>query len=237
MAKAAKKESTNTSLVNIDEELAKKAAVISGKISAPGGDKIKITQDKQFVLPDGTKSPGPMSVVILDFISGNFFYDRPFKRGEESPPACFALSDKPKGMIPDASSPDVQAKTCDECPNNIFGSKGAGKACANTRLLAVVQPGSEDSPIYILQVSPTATKAFDAYVGTIKSQFNSTPIKVVTEIYFDPNLEYPSLRFGNPTPNKDLAAHFARMGQALERLMVAPDVSQYEAPSKKKVKK
>lgn len=227
-----------TSVVNIREELKKEAAAIKDRIGAPGGDLIRTTQDKNFVLPDGTKTNQALRVVILDFVSINSFFDRPYKKGEESPPACFAISKEPKGMIPSKNSPDKQADACDVCPNNEWGSNGEGKACGNGRLIAVVEDSNNpEAPIRLIKISATAIKAFDAYVKTIQTQFDTPPVGVVTEIYFDPSVTYASLRFGNPAPNEHLDIHFHRRAAAMERLLTEPDVSQYKPPAPVKAAK
>lgn len=231
----AKAKTPGTALVDIQAELKKRKEGITKRIQAPSGDFIRVTQDKKFKLPDGTSGPGPLNLVILDFICVNMFYDRPYKEGDKTPPACLAIGEEPLSMVPDPVSPDKQADSCGVCPNNQWGSKGAGKACTNTRVLALVAPDDDPtSPILLLKVSPTAIKAFDGYVATIASQFDSLPVAVETEIYFDPNLTYGSLRFGNPVPNKNLEVHFARMKAAAERLKAVPDVSAYEPPPKVK---
>lgn len=222
------------------EQLRAESDEVAKRIQAPGGDLIKLTKDKHFKLPDGTKHPGPLSIVILDFVSTNKFFDRPYKEGEVTPPACFAIGLEPTSLIPSKNSPDKQAATCKDCPNNQFGSKGDGKACGNHRLLAVVAGTGDDgadpeAPLYMLQVSPTGVKAFDGYVSTIRGQYQVPPIGVVTDIYFDPSSEYQSLRFGNPQPNVNLEMHFGRRTAARARLMTEPDVSAY-TPAKKKAK-
>lgn len=232
MAKAG----AGTSIVNIQAELKKQAAeAVKERIQAPSGDFIRVTQDKKFKLPTGQESEGPLNLVIIDFLSVNQFFDRPYKEGEIIPPACIAMGVNPRTMKPEASSPDKQAEDCESCPNNQFGSKGAGKACSNMRLLAVVEPNNDPkSPIYLLKVSATAIKSFDGYVATIQTQFDSLPISVVTDVYFDPNSKYPSLRFGNPVPNTNLEVHFNRMKDAKARLSVVPDLTAYVAPKGKK---
>lgn len=228
---------TGKALVDIKEEMRKQVEAIKGRISAPSGDFIKVQQDKKFKMPDGATNPGPLSVVILDFVSANYFYDRPYKEGEVVPPACYALNEQPELMKPSEKSPLKQADTCKQCPNDQFGSNGRGKACTNTRLLAVTTPDDDaSSPIYLLKVSPTGIKAFDAYVKTVEAQYELPPIGVVTEIYFDPNSKWASLRFGNPTLNKNLEVHFNRQKGAKERLLTEPDTSQYSAPKNKRGK-
>lgn len=236
MAKASK--ATGTAVLDIKAELKKRAEGIKDRIQAPSGDSIRVTQDKKFKLPNGQEGPGPLALVILDFICVNTFFDRPYKEGDILPPACMALGQNPKTLVPEAVSPVKQADSCAECPNNVFGSDGAGKACKNLRLLAVVEDNDNpDSPIYLLKVSPTAIKAFDGYVATIQTQFDSLPVSVVTDVYFDPNLKYGSLRFGNPRPNPNLAIHFDRIAAATARLGVIPDVSTYTPPPKSGKKK
>lgn len=223
---------------SIKEQLAADTAALANRIQAPGGDKIKLTKKKTFKLPDGTEHPGPLTVVIVDFVSVNKFFDKPYKEGEVTPPACFAVGLEPTSLVPAASSPDVQSTSCATCPNNEFGSKGNGKACANHRVLAVVQ-GEGDAaldpkaPMWLLEVSPTAIKAFDAYVSTVRTQFNVPPVGVITDVFFDPSSEYQSLRFGNPQPNPNLEMHYGRKAAARERLMSVPDFSKYEKPKKK----
>lgn len=227
--------------VNIAEQLAAETKALASRIQAPGGDKIKLTKKKTFKLPDGTESPGPLTVVILDFVSMNKFFDRPYKEGEISPPACYALGLEPTNLVPSEKSPDKQSASCGTCPNNEFGSKGDGKACSNHRVLAVVAGAGDtaldpNSPMWLVEVSPTAIKAFDAYVSMVRTQFGVPPVGVITDIFFDPSSEYQSLRFGNPQPNPNLELHFGRRTAARTRLLTEPDVSAYTKPGKKKAK-
>lgn len=227
--------------VNIAEQLAAETKALASRIQAPGGDKIKLTKKKTFKLPDGTESPGPLTVVILDFVSMNKFFDRPYKEGEISPPACYALGLEPTNLVPSEKSPDKQSASCGTCPNNEFGSKGDGKACSNHRVLAVVAGAGDtaldpNSPMWLVEVSPTAIKAFDAYVSMVRTQFGVPPVGVITDIFFDPSSEYQSLRFGNPQPNPNLELHFGRRTAARTRLLTEPDVSAYTKPGKKKTK-
>jgi len=228
---------TGKSLIDIKAEMKKQVDLIKTKINAPSGDFIKVQQDKKFKMPDGAVAGGPLSVVILDFVSANYFYDRPYKEGEIVSPACFAINESPDLMKPSEKAPDKQAEACKVCPNDQFGSSGRGKACTNTRLLAVTTPDDDvNSPIYLLKVSPTGIKAFDAYVKTVEAQFELPPIGVVTEIYFAPDSKWASLRFGNPTLNKNLEVHFNRQKTAKDRLLTEPDVSQYTPPKGKRSK-
>ena len=237
----AKKKGTEVEVVKISlpaNIAAEMEAAVKGqaaKTQAPTGDKVKLTKKKTFKLPDGTETEGPISAVILDFVATNTFHDRPYKDGEASAPACFAIGEDIAALVPSKSSPDVQSKACTGCPNNEFKSKGDGKACKNGRRMVIV-PGVGDAAadpnatMWILDVSPTGLKAFDAYVKTVESQFNKPLCGVVTEIFFDPSSEYQSLRFGNPALNENVAVHWPRRAAAKKRLMTEPDVSGYKKP-------
>lgn len=219
--------------VNFSEQLAQMAAAMASRVQAPSGDTIQVSQQKEFAFPDGTTSPNPFHAVIVDFVSVNTFYKTRFDRNNITPPACFAYGDNPALMVPSNTSPEKQAESCTVCPNNQFGSDGKGKACKNQRLLAVIRVDeqgegiSSESPLWLLRLSPTAIKAFDSYVTKVARTFNVPPIGVVSHIGFDPNSQFPSIRFGQPAPNKDVNECMMRLDEARSRLMVEPDVSTY----------
>ena len=122
--------------VNYQEQLAKEAAEISKRIATPSGDRIRFNSNRSLITPDGGEGE-ELEVVVVDFVSSNLFYDGPFDRDNPQPPGCFAIGVEPSLLVPSPNSPNKQAETCSACPNNQFGSAGKGKACKNTRLLAV----------------------------------------------------------------------------------------------------
>lgn len=227
---AVKKAGPGTSVVSIQERLKAEVATIQDRIGAPGGDVIAVTQDKMFKLPDGTKHPGPMDVVIVDFVASSFFYEGAFDKDNISPPACFALGTNPSQLVASENSPVRQSDSCAGCPMNQWGSDGKGKACKNGRLLAMLPLDADnDTPVMILKVSPTAIKAFDSYVAAVARSFQLPPLGVVTEISFDDASSYASLRFKNPRPNENIELAFQRRDEARKRLLTEPDVSSYDA--------
>lgn len=230
----ATKKPTSSAIVSIQEQLKAQVAAQASKIAPPSGINIRITQDKKFQLPDGSKVDGPLDLVIVDFVSRNTFYEGAYDPNNISPPACFAIHPEPKQMVPSDNSPAKQSDDCASCPMNQFGSAGKGKACKNSRVLAVLPPDADaDTPMWLLQVSPTALKGFDGYVGSVARTFQTPPIGVITSVDFNPNETYASLTFGDPRPNENLAVHFARQAEAKELLMAEPDVSGYgQEPAK-----
>lgn len=222
------KKPTGGAIVSIQEQLKAQAAAMAGRIAPPSGIAIKVTQDKKFLLPDGTKTDGPLELVVVDFVSRNEFYQGAYDQNAISPPACFAIHPEPKQMVPSKNSPEAQADDCASCPMNQFGSAGKGKACKNTRVLAVLPPDADEStPMWLLKVSPTAIKGFDGFVGNVARTFQMPPISVVVNVDFNPAETFASLTFSDPRPNDNLASHFARQEEAKELLAVEPDVSSY----------
>lgn len=227
-----------SSVVSIQDALRIQAAAVADKTAPPSGNSIRVGQDKMFTLPDGTKTPGPLELVIVDFTSSNRFYEGKYDPKALTPPACFAIGTNPIKMVPSANSPVPQADSCQVCPMNEFGSDGDGKACKNSRMLAVLPPDADDkTDMWLLATSPTANKGFDGYVQSVARVFQTPPVGVVTTVSFDPNQTYPRLVFSDAKPNPELAVHFARQAEAQEMLAAEPDVSKFQpavkAPARK----
>ena len=162
------KKPSSANIVSIQEALKAQAASMSERTAPPSGNSIRVTQDKQFILPDGTKTPGPLELVIVDFTSKNAFYEGAFDPKNIAPPACFSLGTDIKKMVPSKNAPVPQSADCGSCPMNQFGSAGAGKACKNSRMLAVLPPDAdENTPMWTLSTSPTANKGFDGFVTSV----------------------------------------------------------------------
>ena len=222
---------------NLQADLAAEMESFKTRLAAPTGDQIKV-DDKVFKLPNGDTCD-TLSVIIVDFVAYNKYYEGAYNPNNIVPPNCFSIGLEPASMVPSANSPDKQADACGSCWANQFksSSNGNGKACQNRIRLAVMAPDDDGSgPLMLLEVSSTALKSFNSYVASVARTFQRPPRGVITEISCDPNLKYDSLRFSNPqpcTPELFALAH-SRKQEAQERLMVEPDVStQAEAPAAK----
>jgi len=225
------KKTSGGAVISIQEQLKAQAAAMAGRTQPASGLNIKLTKDKKFQLPNGQKVDGPLELVVVDFVSRNKFYDRPFDQNNPVAPACFAIGLEPKQMVPSDSSPEKQSDDCASCPLNQFksGANGKGKACKNTRYLAVLPPdATEDEELWFLEVSPTGLKSFDGFVNSTMRTFQMPPISVVVDVDFDPNADYQTLTFGNVRPNENLAVHYPRQAEAMEILMEDIDTASYQ---------
>lgn len=226
------KKNTSTAVVNIQDMLRKQAEANASRVEPGSGKSIRIGQDKSFTLPDGTKTRESLQLVVVDFVSRNEYYEGAYNKDDITPPNCFAIHPEPKQLAPSGNSPDKQCDDCASCPMNQFGSAptGAGKACKNTRVLAVMPPDADDdTEIWTLKVSPTAIKAFDGFVAGVNRAFQLPPVGVVVTVGFSDAKDFPSLEFTDPQLNENVAVHFGRQDEAREMLMREPDVSSFGA--------
>ncbi len=103
---------------------------------------------------------------------------------EPSAPDCFSLT----GVGPHTDSTNPQNDLCASCPQNAWGSKLTPqgqqiKACADQKRLAVVAADDANGPVYLLQVTPGASRGIP-------------PEIVKTTLSFDTDASYPKLAFG-----------------------------------------
>lgn len=97
---------------------------------------------------DGTPIPNNrMCVVILDSIHENVYFPDAFDPDNPSAPKCYAFSRSEETLAPHASVVErgtAQHPQCNGCKWNAFGTadQGKGKACRNTRRLAMIPAGT-----------------------------------------------------------------------------------------------
>jgi len=231
----AKVKSKALSTTDVDAAMAAEIEDIANKIGATETNNIKVKQNKTFTFPDGVEDSGPVDLVVIAFNSKNTFYDAAYNADNPTPPACFAMGDNPRDLIPSKSSPEAQSSACTGCPMNEFGSDGNGKACKNTRSLIVMR--ADDDPetgqLMAMSVSPTAIRAFDGFVKSVATNFSAPPVKVIVSVGFSEAKSYACLTFGDVQPNPDYKAHYMRKVEAEDMLNVEPDVTGYEKPKKR----
>lgn len=220
--------------VSIEDEMTAEVAALSKRLQAPSGDRVTLTKTGGFKLPDGTEGDS-LNVVIVDFVATNSYFDKPYVKGDNQAPACFAIgAANNNDLVPSPNSPAPQAESCAECWANQWDSSptSKGKACKNNRLLALTAPGEEDKELMLLKVPTTSMKSFDTYVDSVARAYRRPVRAVTTEITSNPSIDWENCSFGSPEPlpqNELLRVH-ARKQEAMDRLMVEPDCSTYTPP-------
>jgi len=233
MAKKAVARRKTTAVANLKEELRQEASQMQERVGSGESTRIR-TSDKVFEMPNGEVVDGSMECVIIDFTSKNALYEGKWDPNNPQPPICFAIGDIIDAMKPSPKSPEPQADSCANCPMNEFGSDGNGKACKNTRTLAVVPAnGNPEAPMMTLDVSPTGLKSFDGHVSTVTANFGLPPICVVTEVGFHPEKSWAQLMFSSVEENQNLEVHAARREEARRLISQEPNMTVNEAPKAK----
>jgi hypothetical protein len=224
MAKKAANEIVTQNLAQEIEEMRK-------RLLAPTGNKIKI-ENKQFKLPSGDVSDS-LDVVIIDFVYMNKYYESEYDPNNIVPPTCFAINLGAAYLAPSPNSPNKQNKTCAGCPMNQFGTAGKGKACQNRMLIAVLPAdATNDTPMHVLDISPTAIKPFSAYVSAVARTLNRPAFGVVTNVVCNPSVKWDVPVFGNPQLIEDadyIVMARSRRQEACELLCAEPDIEALRA--------
>ena len=205
--------------------------------SSAGGDGIIVNNKKVlFELPN-EQEVEEFEGLIVDFVYRNEYYIGAYNPKVITPPACFAIAPSASQLIASDNSPVRQNDSdCATCQQNQFGTamQGGGKACKNTVLIAILPPDIEeiaDHDIWVLKTSPTAIRPFNKYASKVSSM--NVPLGVVrTKFFFDPDSDYPSVRFDAVGVEPDCIDFVIdRKEEAMARLLEAPDVSQFEMPA------
>ena len=242
-AVATKKSSTAVATLDYSDEIASIAKRLQ---SAGTADRIRTSNAKVFILPDKSEHE-ELDCIIVDFIAYNRYYPGVYDEDNVVPPDCFALGLEPTTLVPSNNSPDKQCDSCAGCWANQFKSAAnkKGKACGNTRIIAVLLPppgglcindDPADLPLYTLTVSPTAITAFDEHVGKVARTFQKPIRTVITRLSFAQDSKWPSVRFSVVSPaGKELELYAqSRLQEVRDRLNTEPDVSAIQAANDEK---
>jgi hypothetical protein len=227
MARSAK--APKTEVITFDT--AKEIEELRSRLLASSGNRIRIA-NKQFHFPNGDMAD-EIDIVVVDFIYANKYYSSAYVPGSVEPPDCFALEFDPKELAPSANSPDAQSSQCASCPLNQFGSRGKGKACGNRIAIAVLPSDAKlDTPLQILEISPTAIKGFSNYVSTVARVLGCLPFGVVTHVSLNPSIQQDVAIFSDPQLIEDkdyILMVRSRRQEARELLMIEPDIAAMQA--------
>lgn len=156
--------------------------------------------------PDGDGPRGSVEVVIIKASTAvsKIWYKDGWVEGSSAAPDCFSTN----GVTPDAQSRNRQANTCAACPMNAWGSRitpagKAGKACGDSKRIAVVPLGDIKNEVYggamLLRV-PAASLNDLAQFGNKLQALGYPYYAVGVRISFDPAESYPKFQFGAIRP-------------------------------------
>ena len=256
----ATKKTTSTAVTKWDEELARRAKVATKMEQNTG------TGGQYFSIAGGILSfndqPMPdnqMAVVVVDAVLENAYYDQPYDpKGDAVPPSCYALARDEADLAPHERV--VKAKTaehdvCKGCPQNEYGTArvGRGKACKNTRRLALLPAGRflkdgtfepiEDpdhyagAPLGILRIPVTSIVPYANWVRQVEQVMHRPPLGVFCKVACikDPERQV-ALTFETlaKVPDELLGALFQRADNDTEGLLMQPYPEPEDKPARGK---
>lgn len=137
-----------------------------------------------------------INVVILkqNPADSKVYYKGNYTEGSDEKPLCYSNN----GISPEADSVEPQANKCSVCPHNQWGSRitdngGKGKACADSRRIAVAALGLINDPM-LMRVPAASLKALGLYGDSLAKR--QVPYQLaVTKIGFDYSVAHPALTF------------------------------------------
>lgn len=149
-------------------------------------------------IPDADGEMVPATYVDLVLLKANpnlskVYYAKGYEEGATgAKPDCFSHD----GVKPDASVATPQSKGCAACPHNVFGTGagGKGKACSDSRRVAVAAAGSPGDPM-LLRVPPASLKNLAEYARLLGEKGIPEMHCVVTRLKFESGEATPKLVF------------------------------------------
>ena len=207
MSATAKDTSTNA-LLDLQAQLRKELDIQRATLPAATAGRISV-KGKKFSIPGGRSSEGPLSAIVLDWRWQRNYFEGSYNPSAIAPPVCTASNKIESELVASPTSSKIQfAGACELCPKNQWGSdvNGKGKACKSSAHLAIVPPDPDpDTTPWMLDVAPTGLKGFVNYVNALQNVSGLLPMQVISDIDFDPNVDYPLLTFSAKGPHENLA--------------------------------
>ena len=207
------KKSASTAVMKWDEELAKQAEIASGMEASAGGGNFFSTKSGVLSWQDAAMPNNQMGAIILDSIMENVFYEGKYDPDTPQGPTCFAFGRDETKMAPHKIVVDAgneQCGTsglCSGCDKNEWGSAetGKGKACRNTRRLAMIPAGQFnqsgkfeliDNPehydtavIGYMKLPVTSVKGYAGFVKQIAGALHRPPFGIITKVRVTPDVK------------------------------------------------
>jgi hypothetical protein len=197
-----------TQIMKWDEELAKQAAEAAKIEESTSTGAFFGLKSGVLTFNDSPLPNNEMAVVILDGVLENVYYPGTYDPDTPQGPACFAFGRDEKEMRPHEVSVQNGTSvndTCDGCPMNEWGTAetGRGKACRNTRRLAMIAAGKfeangkfkaftdvdhfESASLAYMKLPVTSVKGYAAFVKQVTGALRRPPYAIFTRVKVVPD--------------------------------------------------
>ncbi len=205
----ARKKATGKAVATWDEELAKQAEIAAGIEANTGGGQFFSTRGGILSWQDSPLPDNEMAIILLDTLFENVFYEGNYDPDVPQGPTCFAFARDEGDLTPHQLVIDAgQAQSdgsCSDCEHNEWGSAdtGRGKACRNTRRLAMIPAGTFNhnkaleffeepdhyatTTIGFMKLPVTSVKGYGNFVKQVAGALRRPPFGVVTRVAVVPD--------------------------------------------------
>jgi len=251
----ATKKSASTAVAKWDEELARQAAAAAAVEESTATGTFFSLKGGILSFNDAPVPGNEMAVIILDGVLENVYYEGAYDPDSVQGPKCFAFGREEKEMKPHTiviESDNSMSDKCAGCEMNEWGSAdtGRGKACRNSRRLAMIPAGNfndkgklevfddeafESSAIGFMKLPVTSVKGYAAFVKQVSAALKRPPFAVFTKVKVVPD---PSSQFKvlfepmSQVPDELLGTIFSRVEEAkLSIESPYPAFEEQEAPA------
>lgn len=203
-------ESKSTAVVPWQEEMAKAAAAAAAMEESTATGSFFGTKGGILTWQDARLPGNRMAVVILDHVLENVYFTGEYDPDTPQAPVCFAFGRDEAELAPHEAVSTTegfsqQCESCKGCEFNKFGSaeKGRGKACRNTRRLAMISAGTIDkagafepfddeeklkkATIGYMKLPVTSVKGFAGFVKSVSATLGRPPFGVYAEVRLEPD--------------------------------------------------
>ena len=190
-----------TAVTNWDEELARDAEVAAAAEANTGGGQFFSIRGGVLSFADAPIPGNKIGVIIAGGIFENVFYEGDYDADNPTPPTCFAMAKDEEDLAPHKTVVERdqgQNETCAGCPMNAWGTadKGRGKACRNTRRLALLPAGAIDqqgrfkaydeeehfakAAMGMIKLPVTSVKGYASFVKQVAGALKRPPYGIFT---------------------------------------------------------
>ncbi len=197
-------------LIPWDEQMARDAETAAAMEANTGGGNFFSFKGGILSFNGAALPNNQMGVVVLDHIFENVFYEGEYDPTQVSPPTCFALGRDELTLAPHevvVAHGSDQHGNCQGCPMNAWGTadKGRGKACRNTRRLAVIPAGEldeagrfkpyteeehfEKAPIGYMKLPVTSVKGWATIVKQVAGALKRPPHGIFMKVRVVPDAQ------------------------------------------------
>jgi len=251
-----------TAVASWDEELAKYAEQSVKQEANTNGGKFFGLKTGQLTFDGEPVLGNRMACIIVDSVLENVYYEGGYDADVPQAPTCYAFGRDEATMTPHQKVWDKgnqqcgASKLCQGCQWNEYGTaeKGKGKACRNTRRLAIIVAGSYDkkgeltliededhfntSALAFMKLPVTSTKGFAAYVKQLGTVMKRPPFAMITEVSVVPDAKSQfKVLFEaiGPVPDELIATMIKRNKEAVGVIdFPYGDVDEEKKPAKSK---